>query len=111
MSGAVIARLRHRVTLQRATETIGDEGDIVQAFAAIGQTWAEVKPFGGREIVTSGNPTAVQGWRVEMWHRTDLTTVDRILYGDLVLNIRSIADPDGKRVTVVAMCDTGAVGV
>ena len=52
-------RLRHRVTLQRATDTASTTtGAAVPSWADLGNWWCEIKPVGGREGLIDGGVRA-----------------------------------------------------
>jgi SPP1 family predicted phage head-tail adaptor len=90
-------RLRHLITLQRLTDTPDGVGGFTREWATYLTTYAEVLSQAGRESLVAGTIQGVTPYRITMRYQTDIRTADRILFGDLQLNVRSITDLDGRR--------------
>jgi len=99
-----------RIHIQRANDVANGAGGFHRTWATIAMAWAKITPTGGKEALFADTLRSVQGFRVEILFRTGLTPVDRFLWGERVLNIRSIEDPDGRRRDLVAFCETGDDG-
>ena len=87
-------RLRHRLTIQRATEVKNSSGEIIQTWATIATRWGAVEPLTGREQWLAQQANAIATHRVTIRYYSGLTEKDRFLYGTRVLNIDTIDVPD-----------------
>ncbi len=83
--------LRHRVAIQRATETLDAFGQTSRAWATLATVWASIEPTGGSETVKGRAIRADQTHEVRMRH-TDCTTGDRLTLGARVLNIVAVVN-------------------
>lgn len=105
-------RLRQRIDLVRPTRTRNDRGGgytTTLADLAI-DVPAEVLGLVGGEAVKDKLLQGIRVYRITMRWRGDLLQSDQIRYaGDAdLLNIRSIADPDGRRRELVIVADSDA---
>jgi SPP1 family predicted phage head-tail adaptor len=103
--------LRERATLQRLADADDGRGGQADAWDHVTDLWASILPTNGRESLEAGALTGVQGWRVTLRYRADLDSEagvrHRLAWNGRLLNIRSIADPDGRRQKLVAFCESG----
>lgn len=102
--------LRHRVRIERFTDTEDGAGGYTRVWNELITVWASATPTGGREGLIAGTLTSSQGWRVQIRFRSGITVKDRMIHNGQVLNIRSIEDPDGRRESLIAFCETGDDG-
>lgn len=106
------SRLRERVTLQEPNLVDNNKGgrrpapgedkwrDLARDVAA------EVLPLRGDEALTLGVNRATQLYRVTMRCRAGLVPANRLIWGGMVLNIRT-APPSTDRASVVMTCESG----
>jgi SPP1 family predicted phage head-tail adaptor len=99
-------RLRHRVRIERYTQTQDEYGAIVEAWAPLADVWAEVQALRGREYWEAQQVAAEAVYRLTIRYRDDLTTEDRIVHGDTMMDIQHAADPDGRRAVLEVLCKT-----
>lgn len=94
-------RLRQRVTIEQATETRDAFGATLQSWTALAQVWAEVLPKvggTGEEFATdAASERTSQGYTINLRYRSDVTTMMRVNWQNKLLDIESVADPDGRR--------------
>lgn len=100
----LIAELRHRVSLLEPVESDDGAGGRTVIWSVRGTTWAEVVALKGNEREWGEAKTAETLYRVTLRHRADLTQEMRIGFDGRVLEIRALADPDGRRRWLVATC-------
>jgi SPP1 family predicted phage head-tail adaptor len=113
-----VAELRHRLTFQARPIQTGDEygtyeGDFEDEFTV----WAAVKPKLGGEDVLAGRLKGRNLVNITIRYSdqaslitTDWRAVQRI--GDRITklyNLRSIIDPDGKRMWIELLAEDGAL--
>jgi SPP1 family predicted phage head-tail adaptor len=101
--------LNRRVTVERYTATVDDQGGQVWSWEILADIWVKATPVASKEGLINGTLRTTQGWRIEM-RRRDITNKDRLratwLSGNQVLGIQSVADPDGRRESLVLFCET-----
>lgn len=97
--------LRHRGTIQRATNTATADGGFTPTWAAIGDVYMQVAPISGREFLEADQMRADVTHKITMrWH-PDLavTPRDRILWGARVFHIEHLINVQERDRTLVAM--------
>lgn len=109
MSGLKAGDLNRRVEWQRAADLADGSGGFTRSWSPVKKLWAKAMPIGGKEALIAGTLQAVQNWRVEIrWRRDAPTTHDRFVLNGRPLNIQSIEDVTGARISLVALCTTEA---
>ncbi len=106
----MIGGLRHLITLQRRSETPDTGGGVSLSWVDIAQLWAEVAPLGGGEAVQAMRVQPVQSYRVRLRYRADITTADRLLFKQRLLNIRSIRNINERGRWLECRCEEGVAG-
>ncbi|MCA9312662.1 MAG: phage head closure protein [Phycisphaerales bacterium] len=103
-----IGKLRHRVTVQRATEERDSYGQPVQTWSDIGRVWARIRPLSGREYIAARQVQADLTHEVTIRPFDGLTPKDRLEFtrnnSTRVLNIDSIADDEERGRFVILRC-------
>ncbi|TXH48140.1 MAG: head-tail adaptor protein [Desulfurellales bacterium] len=92
-------KLRQRITIERATETRDAFGATLQSWGTLATVWAEVLPKAAGEEFTSdaASERTSQGYTINLRYRSDVTTMMRVNWQSKLLDIESVADPDGRR--------------
>lgn len=102
--------LRHQVTFRRVTTQQDAKGGQETLWATVAQPWAKVEGIDGREALIAMAFTGVAHIRLTIRYRADLKTSDQLVLPDgRQFNIRSIADPDGRREQLQVLADTASV--
>lgn len=70
--------------------------------------WAKVEPLNGGEAFRQGMLNATQLYRVTIRWRAGVSTANRLIWNGAPLNIRTCADPDGRREAIVMTVESGA---
>lgn len=91
-----VSDLRDRVTIEMATRVGDGVGGAASSWIELATVWASVTPLTGREVATGERVEAHQGYRITIRYRNDVTTAMRVIWAGRTLNIRSLADPDGR---------------
>jgi len=100
-----IGRLRHRITLQRLTQTRNEYGETVEDWHTYAIRWAEVKPLSGKEQYLSQQVAAIA--TIEIWLRfmSAINVADRVIdHRGHVLDIVFIQDIGGRGTTMKLLC-------
>ena len=104
--------LNERITIERNNQTPDGAGGFTTAWGALGgavdgKRWAQVLPTGGRETLLNEALQGVQGFKVTIRYDRTIRADDRIDWRGTLMNIRSAADPDGRKVWTVIFADAG----
>lgn len=102
-------RLRHRVTMERATPVTVD-GSTSTTWAAIGDVWGGVEPIRGREALIGGGILDETDTRIVLRYNSlsaTLTARDRLLYDGISYNIYSIAEKNTSHREIECLCKSG----
>jgi head-tail adaptor len=111
--------LRHSLIVRRAAEIPTGTGGYTTEWGDFATLSAEVTGLDGRESVMDQALQGVSVYRVRIRWRSDVQTADQLRstgssfgYDDKGkardVNIRSIADPDGRREQLVIIADTAS---
>ena len=101
--------LRHRVQVQREMVEPGPLGGDLKTWQTLGTFWARVKPLAGRELLLAQQIDATLSHEVVMRNAGGIgslgvTSQDRLMWGDHILNIESIVEANGYNEYYRIMC-------
>jgi SPP1 family predicted phage head-tail adaptor len=99
-----VGNKRNRITIQKATLTADTHGGSTVVWSTRCTVWAHERPQTGREALQAGSLTSTRSTVFEIWHRTDVTTRDQIVFGTRTLRIESIVDPHDTRAELYLTC-------
>ena len=90
-------QLRHRVTIQQASESQNSVGEAVKSWASVATVWARVNPLRGTEYLAAMQAKATVDTRITMRKNAfpGLTPKHRIVFGARVFDIEAVIDVDG----------------
>lgn len=106
----MLSKMRERVTIQENSTTPDGYGGAQDGWANIASTpivSADVMPVKGREGDDAGRLASVQAYLVTIRYRSDVTPANRLLWGSVELNIRSVTNRDQKRKYITIEADSG----
>ncbi len=72
-------------------------GGVTRSFAPVGSLWAAVTRLSGGEAWTADREAQALSWRIEIRFRAGIDAGMRLRRGTRLLEIESVADPDGRR--------------
>jgi SPP1 family predicted phage head-tail adaptor len=90
-------RLKHRIRFERFTSTINEYGEPVQVWTELDTVWSGVEPIRGAErFAAMQTQSDADVMIVTRWSRIlgAITTADRIIFGDIVYDIKSVINRD-----------------
>jgi len=102
-------RLRHRVEIQRATETVDAVGGVARTWKTIARRWGGVEPLTGSEFMNADQVSSTVSHRIMLRAGgLSISPKDRIVFKTRVFGVESVMDRDerGKVLTVMATEDT-----
>lgn len=97
-------QLRHRVTIQTATETANGFGELVRSWATYATVWAAVEPLSGREYLQGRQVQGSVTTKIRIRERSGVTERMRVSWGSHTYDIEAVLrDPTNAR-EIVLMC-------
>lgn len=99
-------RLRHRVTLQRATDGIDQYGDQTPTWTALATVWAAVEPLSGREYLLAQQVHGEATVRITIRPvaNVTLTPKDRVRFGARYFDVQSVINKDERNREIELLC-------
>jgi len=99
-----IGELRHRVTIQSATETQDSYGQAVLSFSTLATRWASIEQLSGREFFDASKVAAEVTHRVRIRYMTGITPKMRVVYGSRTFEIVAITNPEERNIALDLLC-------
>lgn len=102
--------LDQRITFQRNTPASDGAGGSTQSwanFATVPTVWANVKAKAGREGLDEGRTNATFVVQFTIRNRSDVTELDRIIWGGVAYNIRGIRREGSRELYLVIEAERG----
>ena len=96
--------LRHRITIQKLTETRSASGAVVNSWSTHVSAWASIEPLKGQEYLAAKAQDASVDLRVRMRYQAGVTQKMRVLYGSRVFEIVSVINSLEKNKELQLMC-------
>ncbi len=96
--------LRHRVTPQKALETITRGKRSAVTWINLPKRWAAINPLSGRELEYARQMVAEATHEVRMRYTNEVTEKMRLEYDGRFFHIQHIADKDERRVELRLIC-------
>ena len=84
--------MREQITLKGYTTVKSGTGAETRTETTIATVWAKITPVRGREAQDAGRQTPLQTYLVKIHKRTDLDTLDFVVWGTKDMQINSIED-------------------
>ena len=86
-------RLRHRVTIQRQTQTQNPQtGEMTVDWSDVATVWAAVEPISAREFIAAQEPNAKITARVTIRYLAGIDASMRLLKNSRVYNIHGVME-------------------
>ena len=96
-------QLRHRITIQSATETQDTYGEPIKTWSTFLTTWASVEPLKGREYWESQQINAQLSHKITMRHYPGLNPKMRVSWDDRTFKINTIMNDFERDKKIVMM--------
>lgn len=97
-------QLRHRVTLQSASQSTDSYGQVTLTWSDTATVWASVQPLQGREAERAKQIHKDVTHNVTIRYRSGVSTAQRFKLGSRYLNILSVLNTDERNVELVCLC-------
>jgi len=100
-------RFRHRLTLQKKTETRTASGDVAYTWVTDSTVWGAIEPLTGKEIFAASQTQSELSVRVLIRYHATIATTWRIVNDGLAYSILSISNSDSRDRIMEIMCSQG----
>lgn len=87
-----VGEMREKITLKGYSVVKSATGAETRTAATIATVWAKITPVRGREAPDAGRNTPLQTYLVKIHNRTDLDTLDYVVWGAKDMQITGISD-------------------
>lgn len=102
-----IGRMRYRIKLESATNTVDTGGGMTQVWATLANIYANIKPISGTETFRQGKVSSDTTHELTIRYRSDISTKYRICYGSRIFSIQSILNIDERDRFMKLSCKEG----
>lgn len=96
--------LRHPITIQAATDSIGARGGVAATYSTFAATWAEILPVGGSEQFRSQQTFPEGTHTLRIRYRSGVTPKMRILFGTRAFDILSVRNLEERDREMELIC-------
>ena len=96
--------LRHKVTIQKVSQTLDSSRQTVDLWTKLAEVWAAVEPLSGRELLNAQQIQPDVTHRVRIRHRDDVTAKMRVQHDSRNLNIESIINVNERDRELHLLC-------
>jgi SPP1 family predicted phage head-tail adaptor len=96
-------KLRHRITVEAPNEAQNEYGEPVESWAPFAEVWASREDLTGREAFLAQQVKAEVTTRFVFRYVAGITANMRVRSDGTLYNLHSVADPDGRRRTLVLL--------
>ena len=100
----IIGKMNQRVILQSKVVTVDTYGGEVVSWKSEKTVWASIKPVSGREYFMARQMQDETTHQVRIRYFEGVIPTWRVKYGDRILNIQSVINPDEGNNEMVLMC-------
>ncbi len=97
--------LRHRVTLQKKTQTEGDRGGVLETWEDWKTVWAAIEPLRGDEYWSARQFSLEVTHRITIRYLAGVDSQVRVKFSDREFHITSIQNPGERNEALVLMCN------
>ena len=101
----MIGQLRTRLGLYAPVETPDDHGGAKVTWAFQSLLWGAVQPRSLTETRENGRLAVTQSYRVTIRYRTDFPERARLIWGQRILRVIAVSDPDTRGERLHLMCE------
>tara|TARA_R110000824_G_scaffold37643_1_gene115717 strand:+ start:1497 stop:1826 length:330 start_codon:yes stop_codon:yes gene_type:complete len=102
-----IGRMRHRITIQKGTDTVDTGGGRSVVWATLKEVFADIQPQGGASKYRQDQVQENVTHKIVMRYRSDIGTNYRIKFGTRIFNIHSILNESERDRYLVLNCEEG----
>jgi SPP1 family predicted phage head-tail adaptor len=99
-----IGKLRHRITIERVTETRDTDGSVIETWSTYVTVQASIEPISGREYFAAQSTQADATHRISLRYLSGIVPKMRVKFGSRIFDILSIINVDERNRELQLMC-------
>jgi SPP1 family predicted phage head-tail adaptor len=99
-----IGRLRHRIAIERVTETRDTDGSVIETWSTYATVQASIDPISGREYFAAQSVQADLTHRIVMRYLSGIVPKMRVKYGSRIFDILSVINVSERNRELQLMC-------
>jgi len=103
-------KLRHRLTIEKATRTRDAHGGETMTWRRVANRWGSIEPLSGREQLQAQQAQSRMTHRVTMRHMESMTPHHRIKARGRTFNVHEVGNVEERDRMTVCLCEE-VVGV
>jgi SPP1 family predicted phage head-tail adaptor len=100
-------RLRHRLTLQRKTETRTSTGDVTIAWVTDSTVWGAIEPLSGKEYIAASQTQNEAEVKILIRYHATIADTWRVVNDGKAYSIHAILNADERNNAMTLMCSQG----
>lgn len=97
-------RLRHRVTIQKATVTQDGSGQPVETWSNMEDIYAQVEQVSGRELVLAKQVSPDTTHLITIRYALHVDSIKRVKFGSRVFNVLNVNHIENRQRTIELLC-------
>jgi SPP1 family predicted phage head-tail adaptor len=99
-----IGRLRHRIAIERVTETRDTDGSVIETWSTYATVQASIDPISGREYFAAQSVQADVTHRIVIRYLSGIVPKMRVKYGSRIFDILSVINVSERNGELQLMC-------
>jgi SPP1 family predicted phage head-tail adaptor len=99
-----IGKLRHRIAIERVTETRDTDGSVIETWSTYATVQASIEPISGREYFAAQSTQADVTHRIGLRYLSGIIPKMRVKFGSRVFEILSIININERNRELQLMC-------
>jgi SPP1 family predicted phage head-tail adaptor len=99
-----IGRLRHRIAIERVTETQDTDGTVMETWSTFATVQSSIEPISGREYFAAQSTQADITHRVIIRYLSDIVPKMRVKFGSRIFDILSVINDNERNREIQLMC-------
>jgi SPP1 family predicted phage head-tail adaptor len=97
-------KLRHKITIQKTTQTADSIGGIIDSWSTFATVWAHIEPLKGKETLQGEQISTDLFLRITIRYLSGLTAKMRISWNSRTFDIKSISNLDERNREMELLC-------
>lgn len=96
-------RLRHKISIEKVTETINDAGEVTESWGEFANIWAQIMPLVGKEYWSSRQVESEVTGKIRIRYLPGVTPKMRINSNNRIYNIEAVINIEERNMETVLL--------
>lgn len=96
-------KLRHKILIEKVTETINDAGEVTENWVEFANIWAQIMPLVGREYWSSRQIESEVTGKIRIRYLPGITPKMRINSNNKIYNIEAVINVEERNIETVLL--------